>query len=644
MSIPLSQGTIGKWLFFSNSLFNNEVIQPTHADIIDALFNPDDPENLFDIFVLDIETDGLPTPIVDKTGKYQPEATKIHCIGVWHNDKIFSIDLSSSTLQDVVTQLQPRGNKCAIYVAHNGAAFDFPMLGLTGHNMSYYLYDTKILATLLKRDPEQSVSLKNMANELAPHCPKGEYTGGWDVFTPEMEQYCLQDVNALVECLKKIYSNTPSSTFFLLEEIALKTDIFAVMNLEIVTAMNLFNMGIHGVGFDLPKAQNLINEKTLRMSTIDAELQKVFPPIVHQRVSAKTGKQLKPFVEVFNPGSRDAIARRFKDKYNWNPTELTPTGKPVIDESVLESMNYPEAKLLEEYFKLQKECGFLTDWILRASNSSNFFPSIHHKCNSSGTVTWRCSHSEPNLGQVSRDSDFRKLFLPHKDESMYGADLKNLEFYMLGHYLEPYDRGEFIDICRTKDIHSENAVAFGFVKTSKDAPSKSQARELSKTGGFAILYGAGPGRIMELFKCDYNKAKKYIDAFKDNRTGFRRLLEDLSSAVCSRGYIRGLDSRPLLVRSEHAALNVLLQSAGAIVAKTWLYHIRKIAAEYNFPVKLLLFVHDEVQFSGPKVTEGNKEKWRKITMEAAARTTRDLKLKCPITCEPDVGPNWAETH
>ncbi len=649
MSIPVTACNVGNYLHLSDALFHNECTVPTHSDIIDALFNPGDPENLFDIFVIDIETNGLPTPYIEKPNKYVKEADTVHCVGVWHNDEVFSLDLSSREAHKIAEQLKPAKGKCAIYIAHNGAAFDFPMLGFSDLSKGYYLFDTKILATLLKRNPEQSVSLKTLAEELAPHCPKSEYTGGWDKLTPEMEQYCLQDVNALVECLKKIYSNTPATSFFMLEELIPKTDIFKIMDLEVRAAFYLYRMGQDGVGFDLTKAQDLMHEKTLQMSVMDAELQAVFPPIVHQRISEKTGKTLKPYVEVFNPGSRDMIAKRFTDKYGWKPEELTPTGKAVIDETILEKMSYPEARILEKYFKLQKDCGFLSDWILRASNTSKPFPAIHHKCNSSGTVTWRCSHSDPNLGQVTKDKEghtagFRKLFLPHPGQSMYGADLKNLEFYMLGHYLEPYDKGVFIDICKTKDIHSENAVAFGFVKTSKEAPSKSQPRELSKTGGFAILYGAGPGRIMELFKCDYNKAKKYIDAFKDNRTGFRKLLEDLSSAVCSRGYIRGLDSRPLLVRSEHAALNVLLQSAGAIVAKTWVKHIIQVAFEYDFKIKLLLFVHDEVQFSGPPVTHERKELWKKITLEAADRTTKELNLKCPITCEPDVGPNWAETH
>ena len=101
----------------------------------------------------------------------------------------------------------------------------------------------------------------------------------------------------------------------------------------------------------------------------------------------------------FNPSSRMHIAQKLKDKYDWQPQEFTPDGKPKVDETVLEKLKYPEAKILSEHFLIEKRIAQLAvgaqAWLKQEVNGR-----IHGNCNTNSTVTGRASHTHPNLGQV----------------------------------------------------------------------------------------------------------------------------------------------------------------------------------------------------------------------------------------------------
>ena len=117
----------------------------------------------------------------------------------------------------------------------------------------------------------------------------------------------------------------------------------------------------HGFKIDLEKAQTLADDCRQEMHNIEDKLVKKWKPKVIERHSEKTGKRLKDKVEVFNPGSRSMIAQRLIEDYGWKPRVYTPTGKPKIDEKILATLDYPPAKSLSRYFRLQKMLGQLAD-------------------------------------------------------------------------------------------------------------------------------------------------------------------------------------------------------------------------------------------------------------------------------------------
>ena len=107
--------------------------------------------------------------------------------------------------------------------------------------------------------------------------------------------------------------------------------------------------------FDKTAAEKLFSELNARRLELEQELQNIFPPIVERtkfipKVNNKSRGYVKgvPYMKVkkvaFNPSSRMHIAQRLKDKYDWQPEEFTPDGKPKVDETVLEKLKYPEAK------------------------------------------------------------------------------------------------------------------------------------------------------------------------------------------------------------------------------------------------------------------------------------------------------------
>ena len=165
-----------------------------------------------------------------------------------------------------------------------------------------------------------------------------------------------------------------------------------------------------GFPFDEQAGWKLYGELSNRRTEIEAELQEVFLPWREETefIPKVNNKKLgyvkgEPFIKVketvFNPCSREHIARALRERYDWQPAEFTETGLAKVDETVLSTLNYPEAKLLSEYLMLQKRLGQLGEgkqaWLKLVKKGK-----IHGRVNHMGTHTSRCTHSHPNCGQI----------------------------------------------------------------------------------------------------------------------------------------------------------------------------------------------------------------------------------------------------
>ena len=498
-------------------------------------------------------------------------------------------------------------------IGHNLVAFDLPVLErVWGWKWSGAVQDTLVLGRLLNPAIEGGHKLKDWAlragKELKEEFDLADFDKG---LTDSMIHYCLQDCRANWDVYEHIDSQLNEQGFSQ-----------QCRDLEHAVAKATEQQVANGFAFDFNTACNLYCEHEQRMREIEEELQAIFPPIVEERWSEKTGKRLKDKVTVFNVGSRPQIAERLSAKGAvWKDT--TPSGKPKVDETTLKQNEHvPEAVLVLEYLTLQKRYAMLKSWLDAVQDDGR----IHGYVNTCGAVTGRMTHSSPNMAQIPSDSLYRQCFVVPEGSKLVGIDASGLELRMLAHYMND---AEYTDLILNGDIHTYNQEAAGL-----------ETRAQAKTFIYAFLYGAGDAKIGSIVGGSSRKGAQLKQSFLDSLPALLKLINKVAKQGIS-GSLPGLDGRRVLIRSEHAALNTLLQSAGAIVMKQALVIATQKLATYRYPYKLVAQVHDEFQVEVP---EEYAARVGAVFRNAIREAGRQLNLRCPLDGEFKVGNNWAETH
>lgn len=504
-------------------------------------------------------------------------------------------------------------------IGHNVIGFDGPQLEkLSGMKLTTQLVDTLLMSRILYPDrfnhPAKGNGLGNWGAYLG--FPKGDHSD-WSVYSEEMRDYCIQDV-AVTE---KLYDFLQPQCKVCAQAIKLEHDVAYIINDQVS----------NGFGFNSDDGERLLSELLVEKTSITHQLQDIFPPIVEERWSDKTGKRLKDKVTVFNPGSRVQIEQRFRDKYGWKPRGLTETGRAKIDETVLSKLNYPEAVHLGRYLLIEKRASQVEQWLKYEQDGV-----IHGGVNTNGTVSGRMSHSKPNTAQVPAvraeyGKRMRQLFGPtRKGWVQVGADASGLELRMLAHYLGFYDDGEYGKVILESDIHTYNQHAAGL-----------DTRDQAKTFIYATLYGAGAAKIGRIVGGATKEGQALKDNFERALPALAKLKNALSIKVARRD-LRGLDGRPLPVRSDHMALNLLLQSAGAVVMKEALVHLKArleelVPGQYAFMAN----IHDEFQLEcHPDVAQTVGQ----AAVDAIALAGDTLNINIILDGEYKIGSNWADCH
>ena len=491
----------------------------------------------------------------------------------------------------------------------------------------------------------------------------------WANWNVAMQEYCEQDVVVTVKLLKLQESKG-----------------YAARALEIERdfAWIIAEMERNGFPFHLERAERLQAKLMVRQAELFDKLQAAFPPITetweftpksnNSKLGYKAGVPVtRTETLTFNPSSRDHIARWLRHKYGWKPTELTDQGKPKVDESVLKKLDYPEAKLLAEYFLLDKRLG-----MLEGKGGRGLMPAarkgggrIHGSVMTNGAVTRRCTHSSPNMAQIPATTvpyghEFRELLYAPDGWSLLGWDASGLELRCFAHYMHRYDGGSYTDVVLSGDIHWKHVMALGLAPEGTERyagvddngdPIEIEQHEfwrgkIAKRFIYAFLYGAGAETIGAIMVPDgtpeeqQKAGRKLMQTFLKRTPALKRLKEDLKKIIKKRGMqVIGVDGGLLKVRSEHSALNTLLQSAGAIAVKlaTIIYYDKLIAMglRNGEDFMLVAHVHDEVQ---TLVRKGLEERVGNAAIEAMREAGEALGFMCPLDGEYKVGTSWANTH
>lgn len=566
-------------------------------------------------YILDIETDNLLNDV-----------TTVHCVVLRNVD---TDDISTFHGDEIKECVHVMENADQL-IGHNLIAYDLPVLKkLWGWEYKGDVLDTLVCSRTIwpnmmeldaknKRIPQKmwgSHSLKAWGYRLGEL--KGEYSeandGAWEIFSQEMLDYCVQDTAVT----KLLYSGILSKPF--------SKD---ALTLEHEIATQMFKQEQRGFMFDVAQAQKLFAELSQRKNDIEVSLQHTFPPTT---IQLKTKSKEIPF----NPASRQQIGERLQG-LGWKPKSFTDTGIPKVDETILSGIDLPEAKLLAEYLMLNKRLGQLATgkqaWLKLERNGR-----LHGRVNHMGAVTSRCTHSQPNCAQIPSVSapygrECRELFTVPDGYSLLGADASGLELRCLGHYMAPFDGGAYALEVVNGDVHTANQEAAGL-------PTRSNA----KTFIYGFLYGAGDEKIGQIIGKGAGAGKAIKKKFLAKVPALKKLKEAVS-AKAEDGFIKGLDGRIIPIRHAHAALNTLLQSAGAILCKRWYVQIEQDLRSEGYTeddVAIVAFVHDEVQI---QVRQGIEDAIGNVIKQAMHKVERYYNFKCPLDSEYTYGQNWADTH
>jgi DNA polymerase I-like protein with 3'-5' exonuclease and polymerase domains len=237
------------------------------------------------------------------------------------------------------------------------------------------------------------------------------------------------------------------------------------------------------------------------------------------------------------------------------------------------------------------------------------------------------THQAPNLAQIAKGEDTRGVWIVEDGMKLVGIDASGLELRMLAHYMQD---DAYIEAVELGDVHAMNRDALGL--------SGSEGRDVAKTFIYAFLYGAGDAKIGSVVGGGAKQGKALKEAFLSNTPALAKLREKVAR-IAKRGYLPALDGRPLRVRSEHAALNVLLQGAGAIVMKRGLLIGDELLQDT--PYKLVAQVHDELQC---EVSDEHSHRVGHMFVEGIRQAGQFYRMRIKLDGEYSVGNTWHDTH
>jgi DNA polymerase-1 len=618
---------------------------------------------------------------------------------------------------------------------HNGCTFDYPALCKLYPPTAVLLpkskvRDTLVLSRLLfpvlaKNDAAKAraMSYKGQRYQLPPkltgsHALQawgyrlGDYKGDfspanyinpetnaphtWKTvgYSEEMADYCDQDTAVTLKLLKLLLSRGGPSM---------------AIDLEHDIAWLMAQMERNGFRFDRRSAVNLYAELCAKRADATHKVISTFGHwyvangVTTPKRSVNYKDRLRgditegaPYTKIklieYNPSSRAHAVRCFKQWYGWVPTVFTANGEPKIDAEVLETMPYPEAAVLKDYFDIAKMIGQLAEgkqaWLKAIKEDGG----IHGRVNPNGAGTGRATHSNPNVAQVpkgpagSYGRRCRELFTVPQGWVLLGTDAAGLELRCLGNALAPYDGGKYAETVINGDIHWHNTLALSLVPqgTVRDEhnPAHELARDLSKRWIYAFLYGAGDellgatvgyteaerdawrakGKHKVIVKrlqqrgivptvpmiCHMLKGAelrasflKAVPAIKD----FQQECKDLHAA---NGGVTGLDGRTIPTRSAHSATNFRLQGDGALICKLWGVLIdRRLEAlglrhGFDGDYAYCAWVHDEYQIAcrTPEIAEIVGREARAAIKEVGVT----FGISCALDADFKIGPNWGSTH
>lgn len=327
----------------------------------------------------------------------------------------------------------------------------------------------------------------------------------------------------------------------------------------------------------------------------------------------------------------------------------TKTGQYSTTEEVLEKLRYrhPIVDKILEYRGLRKLLSTYIDALPELINPST--GKIHTSFNQTITATGRLSSSNPNLQNIPiRDDEgreIRRAFIPEEGELFFSADYSQIELRIMAHLSgDPAMTEAFIS---GQDIHA--ATAAKIYKVNIDEVSKEMRRK-AKTANFGIIYGISTFGLAERLNIPRSEAKQLIDGYFDTFPQVKAYMEQSIETARQKGYVETLNGRKRMLPdinshnsvvrgyTERNAINAPIQGSAADIIKIAMVRIFERFEKEGLQAKMILQVHDELNFSVPINEIDVVTRIVKEEMEQAA------VLRVPLIADTGTGSNWLEAH
>lgn len=625
--------------------------------------------------VIDIEANGLENPT---------QVWVIVCKNIDTHQRFIFRDLKDHA--DVFLNFIPR---VTTWIGHNVLGYDIPVLNrLLGASISYkqgYVVDTLILSKLADYGRVGGHSIETYGEELG--IPKIDYWD-WSKYTREMEDYCVRDVDINEQVYHKYAGIVDDPKWSTALDVEHRFQ-------EVVNSLH-----DTGFAFNSDRAKKLLEKVTGELATLDAEIGDAFRdrPKLIREVNPKltkhgtlsrtdfrwvTGGDLSEFNggpfsrlrwDKFNPSSHKQIIEVLHSA-EWRPTDRTKShieaersggvddkirkyGWKVNEQnlSTLPDKAPKPARMLAKRILLESRRRTLAEWLGLCGEDGR----IHGRFYAIGAWTQRMAHQQPNTANIPNEFDtagktkllgkeMRQLWCAPKKRLLVGVDAEGIQLRIFAHYINDKEFTDALVRGRKEDKtdpHSLNQRVLG---------DHCRSRAAAKRFIYALLLGAGLGKLSEILECSRDDTEVALDRLMQRYTGFAELKRTIIPRDATRGYFVGLDGREVPIPGDtkrdrsHLCMSGYLQNGEAVVMK--MATLKWFDSLKTFDAKLVNFVHDEWQVECPNNVSIALD-IAKTMADSLREVGEDLKLNCPLAGsywnddhkDHTIGTNWYQTH
>lgn len=528
----------------------------------------------------------------------------------------------------IVNLFKPAYENDAILKIGQNIKYDMEVLSRYGIELKGDLFDTMIAHYLLQ--PELRHNMDYMAEVYLRYQtvhieeligPRGKNQKNMRDLAPnDIYEYACEDADITLQ-LKNILKPK-------LKEREVD-QLFYEMEMPLVRVLT--EMEMNGVRIDTKALQEVSESFTKRMNDLEAQ--------IHQLAG-----------ESFNVSSPKQVGDILFEKLQIaEKPKKTKTGQFVTSEEELQkyATSNEIVTLILDYRGLKKLLGTYVDALPKLINPQTGH--IHTSFNQTVTATGRLSSSDPNLQNIpvrgEDGKEIRKCFIPEDGCLFFSADYSQIELRVMAHLsgdkhmIEAFQEGY--------DIHAATAAKI-YGKEMKDVTRDERTK--AKRANFGIIYGITVFGLAERLDIDRGEAKQLIDGYFTTFPQVQTYMEQAKDMAREKGYVEtffhrrrylpDINSQNATVRgfAERNAINAPIQGSAADIIKVAMIRIYERFKRENIQSKMILQVHDELNFS---VLPSEKEQVERIVLEEMQNA---YQLKVPLVADAGWGQNWLEAH